>query len=58
VGERWQDTHANLASGLPALRDVFSDREVRAEKSQLKLSEAMARLPFAVFAAAVCDRRE
>ena len=49
VGERWQDTHANLPPGLSALRDVFSDREVRAEKSQLKLSEAMARLPFAVF---------
>jgi (1->4)-alpha-D-glucan 1-alpha-D-glucosylmutase len=49
VGERWQDTHANLASGLSALRDVFSDREVRAENSQLKLSEAMVQLPFAVF---------
>ena len=49
VGERWQDTHANLASGLSALRDVFSAREVRAENSQLKLSEAMLQLPFAVF---------
>ncbi|HET7227630.1 MAG TPA: malto-oligosyltrehalose synthase, partial [Chthoniobacterales bacterium] len=39
VGERWQDTHAILPSGLCALRDVFSDREVRAENSQLKLSE-------------------
>ena len=49
AGERWRDTYANLASGLSALRDVFSDREVRAEKSQLKLSEAMAEVPFAVF---------
>lgn len=49
VGERWQDTHAILPSGLCALRDVFSDREVRAENSQLKLSEGMAQLPFAVF---------
>ncbi|HKR54650.1 MAG TPA: malto-oligosyltrehalose synthase [Chthoniobacterales bacterium] len=49
VGERWQDTHANLASGLSGLRDVFRDREVRAENSQLKLSEAMSQLPFAVF---------
>jgi (1->4)-alpha-D-glucan 1-alpha-D-glucosylmutase len=50
VGERWQDTHANLASGLSGLRDVFHDREVRAENSQLKLSEAMAQVPFAVLA--------
>jgi (1->4)-alpha-D-glucan 1-alpha-D-glucosylmutase len=49
VGESWQDTHANLASGPSGLRDVFSDREVRAENSQLKLSEAMSQLPFAVF---------
>jgi (1->4)-alpha-D-glucan 1-alpha-D-glucosylmutase len=49
VGERWQDTHANLASGLSGLRDVFSDRELRVENSQLKLSEGMAELPFAVF---------
>jgi (1->4)-alpha-D-glucan 1-alpha-D-glucosylmutase len=50
VGERWQDTHANLASGLSGLRDVFRDREVCAENSQLKLSEAMSQVPFAVFA--------
>jgi hypothetical protein len=49
VGDRWQDTHGNLPSGLPGLRDVFSEREVRAESSQLKLSEAMSQLPFAVF---------
>ena len=49
VGERWQDTHAILPSGLSGLRDIFSDREVRAENSQLKLSEAMSQLPFAVF---------
>jgi (1->4)-alpha-D-glucan 1-alpha-D-glucosylmutase len=49
VGERWQDTHADLARGLSSLRDVFSDREVNAENSQLKLSEAMSELPFAVF---------
>ncbi|PYL02338.1 MAG: malto-oligosyltrehalose synthase, partial [Verrucomicrobia bacterium] len=49
VGESWQDTHANLASGPCGLHDVFSDRELRAENSQLKLSEAMLQLPFAVF---------
>ena len=50
VGERWQDTHAILPSGLSGLSDVFSDRKVRGENSQLKLSEAMSRVPFAVFA--------
>jgi (1->4)-alpha-D-glucan 1-alpha-D-glucosylmutase len=49
VGEHWQDTHAILPAGLSGLRDVFSDREVRAENSQLKLSEALSQLPFAVF---------
>jgi (1->4)-alpha-D-glucan 1-alpha-D-glucosylmutase len=49
VGERWQDTHGILPSGLSGLRDVFSNREVCAEDSHLKLSEAMSQLPFAVF---------
>jgi (1->4)-alpha-D-glucan 1-alpha-D-glucosylmutase len=49
VGERWQDTHAILPSGLFDLRDVFSDREVRIENSGLKLSEAMSQLPFGIF---------
>jgi len=49
VGERWQDTHAILPSGLPALRDVFTNRELQPENSQLRLSDAMAQLPFAVF---------
>jgi (1->4)-alpha-D-glucan 1-alpha-D-glucosylmutase len=49
VGECWQDTHAVLPSGLSGLRDIFSDREVRTENSQLKLAKAMAQLPFAVF---------
>ena len=49
VGERWQDTHAILPSSLSDLHDIFSDRELRAENSQLKLSEAMSQHPFAVF---------
>jgi (1->4)-alpha-D-glucan 1-alpha-D-glucosylmutase len=49
VGDCWQDTHGILPTGLSGLRDVFSEREVRAESSQLKLSEAMSQLPFAVF---------
>src|SRR6202035_500952 len=49
VGERWQDTHVLLPSGLSNLRDVFRDRELRAENSQLRLAGAMAQLPFAGF---------
>jgi len=49
VGDRWQDTHVVLSSRLSNLRDVFSNREVRAEKSQLRLAVAMSQLPFAVF---------
>jgi len=30
------------------LRDVFSDRKVRVENSQLRLAVAMSQLPFAV----------
>lgn len=48
VGERWQDTHAILPSGLSDARDIFGDREVRIENLRLKLSEAMSQLPFAV----------
>jgi (1->4)-alpha-D-glucan 1-alpha-D-glucosylmutase len=49
IGDRWQDTHVVLPSGLSDLRDVFSDLEVRAENSQLRLAVAMSQLPFAVF---------
>ncbi len=49
VGEKWQDTAAAFPSKVSALRDVFSRSEIPLENSQLKLSEAMAELPFAVF---------
>ena len=48
IGDRWQDTHVVLPAGLSDLRDVFSDRKVRAANSQLKLAVAMSQLPFAV----------
>jgi len=38
-----------LPAGMSNLRDVFSDRNVRAENSQLRLAVAMSQLPFAVF---------
>jgi (1->4)-alpha-D-glucan 1-alpha-D-glucosylmutase len=49
IGDRWQDTHVVLPSGLSNLRDVFSDRKVRVGNSQLRLAVAMSQLPFAVF---------
>jgi (1->4)-alpha-D-glucan 1-alpha-D-glucosylmutase len=49
IGDRWQDTHVILPAGLSDLRDVFSDRKVRVENSQLRLAVAMSQLPFAVF---------
>src|SRR5205807_154800 len=49
IGDRWEDTHVVLPSDLSNLRDVFSDREVRAKNSQVRLAVAMSQLPFAVF---------
>ena len=49
IGDRWQDTHVVLPAGMSNLRDVFSDRKVRVEHSQLRLAVAMSQLPFAVF---------
>ncbi len=48
IGDRWQDTHVVLPAGMSNLRDVFSDRKVRVENSQLRLAVAMSQLPFAV----------
>jgi len=49
IGDRWQDTHVVPLAGVSNLRDVFSDRKVRVEHSQLRLAVAMSQLPFAVF---------
>jgi (1->4)-alpha-D-glucan 1-alpha-D-glucosylmutase len=48
IGDRWQDTHVVRPAGMSNLRDVFSDRKVRVENSQLRLAVAMSQLPFAV----------
>jgi len=48
IGDRWQDTHVVLPAGMSNLRDVFSDRKIRVENSQLRLAVAMSQLPFAV----------
>jgi len=56
IGDRWQNTHVILPAGLSDLRDVFSDRKVRVENSQLRLAVAMSQLPFAVLQKLVGDR--
>ena len=48
IGDRWQDSHVVLPAGKSNLRDVFSDRKVRVENSQLRSAVAMSQLPFAV----------
>ncbi len=52
VADRWRDTTALLPGAWSAkrLRDVFSNRELIPMGAQLKLTEAMSRLPFAVMA--------
>jgi (1->4)-alpha-D-glucan 1-alpha-D-glucosylmutase len=51
VGERWRDTMAVLPEPLSraGARELFTARELLAENGALKLSEAMAILPFAVY---------
>ena len=52
IGEKWQDTAVELPASLSqeGMRDLFSGRELREENGALKLSDAMAVLPFAVYA--------
>lgn len=51
LGERWQDTVVELpeAASQGGARDLFTGRELRMDGAALKLSEAMAVLPFAVY---------
>jgi (1->4)-alpha-D-glucan 1-alpha-D-glucosylmutase len=55
IGEHWQDTAVELpqkaGSGTGA-RDLFTERELRIENGALRLADALAVLPFAVFATA------
>ncbi len=55
VGDKWQDTAAVLPESFTGklMRDVFSERELAAENSQVKLSDSMPQLPFAVLATVV-----
>jgi (1->4)-alpha-D-glucan 1-alpha-D-glucosylmutase len=54
TGERWQDTTIELPEGSAAsgARNLFTGADVRVEGNGLKLSDALAQLPFAVYASA------
>ncbi|MDP9098180.1 MAG: malto-oligosyltrehalose synthase, partial [Verrucomicrobiota bacterium] len=50
IGEKWQDTAVELPGSLAreGAQELFTRRELRDENGAMKLSEAMAILPFAV----------
>ncbi|MDQ2659369.1 MAG: malto-oligosyltrehalose synthase [Verrucomicrobiota bacterium] len=54
IGDRWQDTIVELPGAVSgsAATDVFTGRPLRLENGALKISEAMAALPFALYASA------
>lgn len=51
IGEKWQDTAVELPEMLSSegAKELFTSREFRADNVALKLSEAMATLPFAAY---------
>jgi (1->4)-alpha-D-glucan 1-alpha-D-glucosylmutase len=52
IGEKWKDTVVTLPESLSrdGARELFTGRDLQADNGVLKLSEAMAILPFAVYA--------
>ncbi|MCA1660049.1 MAG: malto-oligosyltrehalose synthase, partial [Verrucomicrobiaceae bacterium] len=51
IGDKWQDTAVELPASLSreGARELFTGHELRADDGTVKLSDAMAILPFAVF---------
>ncbi len=50
IGERWQDTTVELPNELwTTARNIFTGEIMRPDDGRLRLSEAMATLPFAIF---------
>jgi (1->4)-alpha-D-glucan 1-alpha-D-glucosylmutase len=51
IGEKWKDTLMALPESLPRVgaKEIFTGRELRGDAAGIKLSEAMASLPFAVY---------
>jgi (1->4)-alpha-D-glucan 1-alpha-D-glucosylmutase len=52
IGEKWKDTMVTFSESLArdGARELFTARDLLADKGALKLSEAMAILPFAAYA--------
>ena len=48
IGEAWRDTAVQLPNGWSGGSDLFTGRNLEASDQTLRLSEIMARLPFAV----------
>jgi (1->4)-alpha-D-glucan 1-alpha-D-glucosylmutase len=51
VGDRWKDTMIDLPQSLrrEGAKEVFTGRDLRADNAGIRVSEAMAFLPFAVY---------
>jgi len=58
IGEKWQDTAIELPASLPreGAQELFTGRGIREENRSVKLSDAMAVLPFAAFTNATAAR--
>ncbi len=50
IGERWGDTGVAISESMRSklFRDVFTNREIKAENSHVRLADAMSEFPFAV----------
>ncbi len=49
LGEAWQETAVELPAAAQQARELFTGRELTAEGGRLKLADALATLPFAVY---------
>ena len=55
IGDKWKETAVTLPESLSreGARELFTGRDLRVEGAGIRLSEAMATLPFAVYANAL-----
>jgi (1->4)-alpha-D-glucan 1-alpha-D-glucosylmutase len=52
IGDKWKETAVDLPESLPreGARELFTGRDLRTDVAGIQISEAMAKLPFAVYA--------
>jgi (1->4)-alpha-D-glucan 1-alpha-D-glucosylmutase len=52
IGDKWKETAVDLPESLPreGARELFTGRDLRTDGAGIQISEAMAKLPFAVYA--------